>query len=101
MFGVKGGNARTLAPARNQVNLLRTQKREHSRKPDEIFDIIERCSSGPYLELFARETRENWMLWGNQANEEYEPDWPTYKNNSMVSDQSTAFQCHSKHSPEK
>jgi N6-adenosine-specific RNA methylase IME4 len=83
LFGTRGkNNTRTLAPARSQVNLIRTQKREHSRKPDEIFDIIESCSSGPYLELFARGVRENWTLWGNQADEDYEPTWATYKNNS-------------------
>lgn len=82
LFGVRGEKARTLAPARSQVNLLRTQKREHSRKPDEIFDIIERCSEGPYLELFARGNRPGWVLWGNQANEDYSPDWATYKNAS-------------------
>jgi N6-adenosine-specific RNA methylase IME4 len=82
LFGIKGVNARTLDPARSQVNLIRTQKREHSRKPDEIFDIIERCSSGPFLELFARGTRDNWTLWGDEANEDYSPDWPTYKNAS-------------------
>lgn len=80
LFGVKGINARTLDPGRSQVNLLRTQKREHSRKPDEIFDIIQACSSGPYLELFARGHRPGWVLWGNQAGEDYEPDWATYKN---------------------
>ncbi len=80
LFGIKGSNARTLAPARSQVNLIRTQKREHSRKPDEIIDLIERCSPGPYLELFARGMREGWTLWGNQANTDYEPDWPTYPN---------------------
>ncbi|NLG38217.1 MAG: S-adenosylmethionine-binding protein [Clostridiales bacterium] len=82
LFGIRGTNARTLAPARSQVNLIRTQKREHSRKPDEIFDIIQNCSEGPYLELFARGTRSGWVLWGNQANEEYVPDWPTYANAS-------------------
>jgi N6-adenosine-specific RNA methylase IME4 len=85
LFGIRGkNNARTLAPARSQVNLLRTQKREHSRKPDEIFDIIESCSNGPYLELFARGTRENWILWGNQAGEDYEPTWATYGNSSAA-----------------
>jgi N6-adenosine-specific RNA methylase IME4 len=83
LFGTCGkSSTRTLAPARSQVNLIRTQKREHSRKPDEIFDIIESCSNGPYLELFARGERENWTLWGNQAGENYEPKWATYKNNS-------------------
>jgi len=84
LFGVKGNNARTLAPARSQVNILRTQKREHSRKPDEIFEIIENCSNGPFLELFARGTRPGWVLWGNQADSEYEPDWATYKNASST-----------------
>ncbi|WP_295430809.1 MT-A70 family methyltransferase [uncultured Thiodictyon sp.] len=65
LFGVRGG-MRTLAPGRRQVNLLSTQKREHSRKPDEIFDIIERCSPGPYLELFARFERDGWDQWGNE-----------------------------------
>ncbi|TMJ24188.1 MAG: S-adenosylmethionine-binding protein, partial [Alphaproteobacteria bacterium] len=57
LFGVKGRNARTLPPGRRQVNLMATRKREHSRKPDEQFGIIEACSPGPYLELFARGTR--------------------------------------------
>jgi N6-adenosine-specific RNA methylase IME4 len=82
LFGVRGKNARTLAPGRRQVNLLATRKREHSRKPDEQYKIIEACSPGPYLELFARGTRKNWMTWGNQANDSYEPTWETYANHS-------------------
>lgn len=78
LFGVRGNGMRTLSPARTQVNLIRTQKREHSRKPDEMIELIESCSPGPYLELFARGERQGWSLWGNQANEEYVPDWPTY-----------------------
>ena len=65
LFGVRG-SMRTLAPGRRQVNLLSTQKREHSRKPDEIYDLIERCSPGPYLELFARFRRDGWDQWGNE-----------------------------------
>ena len=57
LFGVKGKNARTLAPGRRQLNLLATRKREHSRKPDEQYEIIETCSPGPFLELFARGAR--------------------------------------------
>lgn len=56
LFGVRGKNARTLAPGRRQVNLLATRKREHSRKPDEQYPIIEACSPGPRLELFGRGT---------------------------------------------
>jgi len=67
LFGVRGKNPRTLDPGRRQVNFLATQKREHSRKPDEMYQIIETCSPGPYLELFARGTREKWSAWGNEA----------------------------------
>lgn len=72
LFGVrgKGKNRRTLAPARSQVNFLATRKREHSRKPDEIFDIIEKCSPAPFLELFARFPRLGWTTWGNEDVEE-------------------------------
>ena len=78
LFGVRGKNARTLAPGRRQVNMIETRKREHSRKPDEQYALIEACSRGPYLELFARGTRPGWIYWGNQANEEYHPTWSTY-----------------------
>lgn len=66
LFGIRG-NLRTSAPGRRQVNLLQTRKREHSRKPDELYEIIEQCSPGPYLELFARHARQGWMQWGNEA----------------------------------
>jgi N6-adenosine-specific RNA methylase IME4 len=82
LFGVRGKNARTLAPGRTQVNLLATRKREHSRKPDEQYNIIETCSPSPYLELFARGSRSGWATWGNQADESYRPTWKTYAYNS-------------------
>jgi N6-adenosine-specific RNA methylase IME4 len=68
LFGVRG-NMRTLPHGRRQVNFLATQKREHSRKPDEFYDIVESCSPGPYLELFARHRREGWKNWGNEVPE--------------------------------
>jgi N6-adenosine-specific RNA methylase IME4 len=83
LFGVKGKNARTLDPARSQVNLIATRKREHSRKPDEQYNLIESCSPGPFLELFGRGTRSGWTTWGNQADNTYEPTWNTYKHNSQ------------------
>ena len=73
LFGTRGKNARTLAPGRRQVNFLATQKREHSRKPDELYPLIEACSPGPYLELFARGARPGWTVWGDQASIEYAP----------------------------
>lgn len=66
LFGVKG-SMRTLPPARRQVNMIETRKREHSRKPDEQYQLIEDCSPGPYLEMFARYPREGWDVWGNEA----------------------------------
>jgi N6-adenosine-specific RNA methylase IME4 len=84
LFGVKGKDARTLAPGRRQVNLLATRKREHSRKPDEQYAIIEACSPGPFLELFARGTRKGWAMWGNQADDKYRPTWKTYAHHSRV-----------------
>ena len=84
LFGITGTNNRTLQPARSQVNLLRTRKREHSRKPDEFVDLIESCSSGPYLEMFARGDREGWDMWGNQAEYDYEPTWNTYANHTVA-----------------
>jgi N6-adenosine-specific RNA methylase IME4 len=84
LFGVKGKNARTLAPGRRQVNYLATRKREHSRKPDEQYKIIEACSPGPFLELFARGVREGWVTWGNQADDDYRPTWKTYTHHSRM-----------------
>ena len=65
LFGVRG-SLRTLDAGRSQVNLLASQKREHSRKPDEVYDLIEACSPGPYLEVFARFARAGWDQWGNE-----------------------------------
>lgn len=82
LFGVRGKNARTLQPGRSQENMIVSRKREHSRKPDEQYDLIEACSSGPFLELFARGPRKGWTVWGNQS-EDYEPSWDTYANHSQ------------------
>jgi N6-adenosine-specific RNA methylase IME4 len=60
LFGVRGKNARTLAPGRRQVNIIKSRKREHSRKPDEAYELIEACSPGPFLEMFARGSRAGW-----------------------------------------
>ena len=83
LFGVRGKNARTLQAGRTQVNFMATRKREHSRKPDEQYDLIESCSPGPRLEMFSRGTRKGWSVWGNQADESYTPTWATYSNHSQ------------------
>jgi N6-adenosine-specific RNA methylase IME4 len=82
LFGVKG-KLRTLRPGRSQVNIIPSRKREHSRKPDELYEIIEGCSPGPYLEMFARGDREGWTTWGKES-DSYEVSWPTYKNHSQA-----------------
>ncbi len=84
LFGVRGKNARTLAPGRGQVNPMATRKREHSRKPDEQYDIIGSCSRGPRIELFSRGKRLGWEAWGDQADESYKPDWDTYAYNRVM-----------------
>ena len=65
LFGTRG-SLRTLEPGRRQVNIITSRKREHSRKPDQLYEIIEQCSPGPYLELFARHCMPGWSQWGNE-----------------------------------
>ncbi len=84
LFGIRGDKNRTLAAGRSQVNLIRSIKREHSRKPDEFCTLIESCSSGPFLEMFARGSRHGWDLWGDQATDDYEPTWNTYSNHTTA-----------------
>ena len=84
LFGTRGRNARTLPPGRRQVNMLQSRKREHSRKPDEQYELIQSCSGGPYLEMFGRGLRDGWAVWGNQADQDYRPDWKTYAYNSSL-----------------
>ena len=77
LFGVRG-SLRTLAPGRRQVNMIESRKREHSRKPDEQYDVIEACSPGPYLEMFARYPRPGWQVWGDEANADVVPQGRQY-----------------------
>jgi N6-adenosine-specific RNA methylase IME4 len=83
LFGIKGSSARTLQPGRRQVYLLSAAKLEHSRKPDGFYNLIEACSRGPFVELFARGCRPGWTVWGNQA-DAYNIGWDTYRHNSRV-----------------
>lgn len=81
LFGVRGG-LRTLAPGRRQVNMIEARKREHSRKPDELYEVVESCSPGPYLELFARYPRQGWASWGEEASPGVVPrgrQYPSYR----------------------
>ena len=87
LFGIRG-SLRTLKPGRTQVNLLATRKQEHSRKPHKVYEIIERCSPGPYLELFARERVPGWTQWGDEVDTYVQPDYPTYNGHTRRLDRS-------------
>lgn len=78
LFGVRG-RLRTASPGRRQVNLIATRKREHSRKPDELYPIIEACSPAPFLELFARYPQRRWTSWGDEAGGEVTPRGKQYR----------------------
>jgi N6-adenosine-specific RNA methylase IME4 len=51
---------------RGQGTWLYAPVQEHSHKPEEQYAIIQRCSPGPYLELFARHKHPGWHTWGNE-----------------------------------
>jgi len=78
LFGVRG-RIRTLDAGRTQVNVISSRKREHSRKPDELYRIIESCSPRPYLELFARHERPGWDHWGNEVGDSKARVFPPYR----------------------
>lgn len=64
LFGTRGK-----APIlyRSQPTWLFAPKQDHSHKPEEQYAVIERCSPGPYLELFARRKQPGWQVWGNEV----------------------------------
>lgn len=78
LFGVRG-SMRTLPHARSQVNMIETRKREHSRKPDEQYELISKCSPGPYLEMFARHPQDGWIAWGDESAEDVTPRGKVHK----------------------
>lgn len=95
LFGVKG-SMRTLAPARRQVNMIESRKREHSRKPDEQYELIESCSPGPYLEMFARYPRDGWAVWGDEAEVETVPRGRVHKGYQSEADTLPFVQDHAR-----
>jgi N6-adenosine-specific RNA methylase IME4 len=81
LFGTKG-KLRTLSPGRSQVNILISRKEEHSKKPESVYDLIRRCSPGPYLELFARQIVPGWSQLGDELGSYERPDYPAYNGHS-------------------
>lgn len=99
LFGVRG-SMRTLSPARSQVNMIETRKREHSRKPDEQYDLIEACSPGPHLELFARHPRDGWTVWGNESASHVTPRGRLHRGYEGGPINAPALESHQRLSPE-
>lgn len=100
LFGVRG-SMRTLAPARSQVNIIETRKREHSRKPDEQYPFIERCSPGPYLEMFARHPQPDWIVWGDESAADTAPRGKIHKGYEGGDIEVPRVELHSRLTPEQ
>lgn len=67
------GNARRIA--KNVREVILAPVREHSRKPDEAYERVRRYCEGPYLEMFARESRPGFDAWGNEPTK-FDPPQP-------------------------
>lgn len=65
LFATKG--TLPIAPADRRMNWFQADRRAHSAKPESFYDIVERVSPGPHLEMFARRRRLGWHVWGNEA----------------------------------
>jgi N6-adenosine-specific RNA methylase IME4 len=68
LFGTRG-RAMVPPPERRPPSVIFAPRTEHSRKPDESYELVEKVSPGPYLELFARRLRPGWQSWGNEIPE--------------------------------
>jgi N6-adenosine-specific RNA methylase IME4 len=62
-----GTRGKPIRKSKDVRRLVIERRREHSRKPDEVASRIEKLVHGPYLELFARQTRDGWDVWGDQT----------------------------------
>ena len=74
---------------KGQPNWLFAPLQDHSHKPEEMYEVIERVSPGPYLELFARRHRHGWDSWGNEIDSDiYIPDYPVprYSESAVLPD---------------
>ena len=64
LFGVRGSQS---VKQHNQPNIFFAPRTGHSEKPAAFYDMVERMSPGPYLDVFARKQRFGWDTWGNEA----------------------------------
>jgi N6-adenosine-specific RNA methylase IME4 len=67
LLGVRG---RLAFQFHGQRSFAMLPRRDHSHKPEEVRELVRRCSPGPYLELFSRTrppTNDDWLVWGLEA----------------------------------
>lgn len=72
LLGIKGKMWGTRKPG-TIAQVIAAPRREHSRKPEEIYERIEALFDGPYIELFARSQRPGWGTWGNETGKFSDP----------------------------
>lgn len=66
LFAVRGRGTAVRTDDKYVLGLIEAPAQKHSVKPQETYDLIERRSKGPYLEMFAREPRRGWTTWGDE-----------------------------------
>ena len=68
LFATKGQGAAKLRTTRKDLSsMFVAPKSKHSKKPFYSYFLIEERSKGPYLEIFSRQERPNWVVWGNEV----------------------------------
>ena len=65
LFGVRGRGVPVRTDDRSIPSIITAKKTIHSKKPDVFYKTVEKRSHGPYLDMFARQRRSNWTVWGN------------------------------------
>jgi len=74
LFGVRGKGYNVKTDSKSISSLITAKRRAHSQKPEEFYDMIEKRSIGPYIDMFHRGKARNsqWDVWGNEAVQEDE-----------------------------
>ena len=65
LFGTRGRGVAVRTDSRKIPSTVEANKSIHSKKPDEFYKMVEQRSKGPYLDMFARNTRPGWSVWGD------------------------------------
>lgn len=74
LFGVRGNGFRNRTADNSIPSLITAPRTKHSKKPESFMELVERRSVGPYLEMFARNSRPGWTSWGNEVPVEEEDE---------------------------